>query len=99
MSNNRKGKVGRPSGWKHDELTKEKMSQSAKERCEKNGAPKGAWKKGQPAHNKGVPMTDQQKEELRKKLQSLPKHKCEHCGKETNAANYARWHGDNCNEQ
>ena len=97
MSQNRKGKVGRPSGWKHDESTKEKMSNSAKERCRKNGAPKGSWKKGQQAHNKGIPMTEEQKKQLREKLENLPKHKCEHCGKETNAANYTRWHGEKCN--
>jgi hypothetical protein len=52
MSEARKGIVGRPSGWKHDEAVKEKMSKSAVKRCETSGAPKGAFRKGNIPNNR-----------------------------------------------
>lgn len=97
MSKNRKGKVGRPSGWQHDEETLQKMSESAKERCKRNGPPKGAWKEGQSAYNKGKSMSEAQKEKIRKTKQDAPLFKCVHCDKEMNIGNLKRWHGDNCN--
>ena len=99
MSQNRRGKVGVPAGWKHDEKTKARMSQKAKERCNRLGAPKGAFKKGNVPVNKGVPMSDEQRRLLSETLKKQKKVKCLHCGKETNAGNYSRWHGDKCKEK
>ena len=99
MSRNRRGKVGTPAGWKHDDETKEHLSKKAKERCERLGPPKGAFKKGNVPVNKGVPMTDEQKKLLSESLKSQKKIACPHCNKSVTAGNYARWHGDNCKEK
>ena len=69
------------------EETKKKLSDIAKGRS-------NTWLKGKPAHNRGIPHT----EETVKKLK-VPKCKyhCSHCNKTVGGkANYNRWHGDNC---
>jgi hypothetical protein len=69
------------------EETKKKLSIAAKGRS-------NTWLKGKPAHNRGIPHT----EETVKKLK-VPKCKyhCSHCNKTVGGkANYNRWHGDNC---
>lgn len=69
------------------EETKKKISESLKGRS-------NTWLKGKPAHNRGIPHT----EETVKKLK-VPKSKyyCSHCDKLIGGkANYNRWHGDNC---
>ena len=99
MSENRRGKVGIPSGWKHSEDTKAIMSEKARDRCKRLGAPKGAFKKGNVPKNKGVPMSEEQKELLREKAKNRKKKTCLHCGKSMTAGNYSRWHGDNCKEK
>ena len=98
MSDNRRGKVGTPAGWKHEEGTKDQMSKMAKERCERLGAPKGAFKKGHVPINKGTPMTKEQKIILSNKLKVQKKYICPHCSKECGGGNYTRWHGDKCKE-
>jgi hypothetical protein len=40
-----------------------------------------AYKKGKPAHNKGI---------------SPPKYTCQHCGDQVSNGNLKRWHGDKC---
>ena len=52
-------------------------------------------KKGKPAKNKGVAMTEKQKEEIRKTIEKN-KVVCEHCGKRVSRSGYTRFHGDNC---
>ena len=67
--------------------TKKRLSIAAKGRS-------NTWLKGKPAHNRGIPHT----EETVKKLK-VPKCKyhCSHCNKTVGGkANYNRWHGDNC---
>lgn len=69
------------------EETKKRLSIAAKGRS-------NTWLKGKPAHNRGIPHT----EETVKKLK-VPKCKyhCSHCNKTVGGkANYNRWHGDNC---
>jgi hypothetical protein len=69
------------------EETKKKLSVAAKGKS-------NTWLKGKPAHNRGIPHT----EETVKKLK-VPKSKyqCSHCNKLVGGkANYNRWHGDNC---
>jgi rubrerythrin len=92
MSENRKGKVGRPTGWKHTEEAIEKMSIAAKKR----GAPVGAWKKGQESLFKGKKHTPESVEKMKNSLKNQAKYTCEHCGKEAIAGNFTRWHGNNC---
>ena len=69
------------------EETKKKLSIAAKGRS-------NTWLKGKPAHNRGIPHT----EETVKKLKvAKPKYQCLHCNKLVGGkANYNRWHGDNC---
>lgn len=47
-------------------------------------------KKGKPAHNKGVPMSEEQKVKLRG--EKVKDSYCERCNKTMNAANFKRWH-------
>ena len=92
--------------YRHSEETKRKIGQSqigkvvvVSEETKKrlSSAAKGrsnTWLKGKPAHNRGIPHT----EETVKKLK-VPKCKyhCSHCNKTVGGkANYNRWHGDNC---
>lgn len=97
MSENRKGK---PSwlGKKHSKETREVMSHKAKLRCERDGAPKGAFKKGNKAWNKGVSIDESQKEKFRETLKRTSK-TCEHCGKTVPKGSYTRFHGDNCKKR
>jgi len=97
MSENRKGK---PSwfGKNHSKETREVMSYKAKLRCERDGAPKGAFKKGNKAWNKGVPIDESQKEKFRETLKKTSKI-CEHCGKNIPKGSYTRFHGDNCKKR
>lgn len=99
MSLNRRGKVGRPTGWKHTEETKKHMSKRAKERCERIGPPKAAFKKGNIPVNKGIPMSEEQKKLVSERVKKQKTFCCPHCGKSTFAGNYARWHGDKCKEK
>mgnify|MGYP000849786705 CR=1 FL=1 len=99
MSDNRRGKVGIPAGWKHDDDTKERMSKKAKERCDRMGAPKGAFKIGNVPHNKGTNMTEEQKALLSDRCKKQKKHTCEHCDREFAGGNFTLWHGDNCKEK
>lgn len=48
------------------------------------------FQKGQNAHNKGVPMTEQQKQHY--KIETT----CPHCNKNGKQAGMNRWHMDNC---
>jgi hypothetical protein len=69
------------------EATKKKLSVAAKGRS-------NTWLKEKPAHNRGIPHT----EETVKKLK-VPKSKyhCSNCNMLVGGkANYDRWHGDNC---
>ena len=82
ISNSNKGKI-----VIHTDETKKKLSVAAKGRS-------NTWLKGKPAHNRGIPHT----EETVKKLK-VPKSKyhCSNCNKLVGGkANYNRWHGDNC---
>ena len=92
MSDNRKGKVGRPAGWKHTDKTREKMSKSAIAR----GAPVGCWKPGAKPWITGKTMTEEHKKKVSEGCKNQKKYTCEHCGKMSTGGNYTRWHGNNC---
>jgi len=95
----RKNRKGKPSwlGKTHSEKTRQKMSEKAKLRCKKDGAPKGCFKEGHTTWNKGVPITESQKEKFKETLKRTSK-TCEHCGKTIPKGIYTRFHGNNCKE-
>ena len=82
----------------HSKESKLKMSIAAKERCKRDGAPSGAFKKGNIPINKGIPATKEQRLKNSITAKMLPKIECIHCKKKSNPGNYKRWHGDNCKE-
>jgi hypothetical protein len=98
MSQNRKGKVGRKTGWKHTDETKSKMSSSAKERCDRIGPPKTAFIKGCVSPNLGIKMSDEQKEKLSKSAKASTA-QCNYCGKISTKGNISRWHQENCKKR
>lgn len=60
-------------------------------------------RRGKPAHNRGVPHSDEQRAKLRKAWETRPKRDpaplviCPHCNKEGHKGNMMnRWHFDNC---
>lgn len=50
-------------------------------------------RKGKPALNKGIPMSEEQKQKLRK---PKPITQCPYCNKSGDIGNMIRWHFDNC---
>jgi hypothetical protein len=99
MGPNKIKKNKRPEKWNHSEEDKKKMAESAKKRIEKIGIPKSAWKKGHIPKNKGIPMSEEQKQILKTAVLKQKKYTCEHCGKTMFAGNYTRWHGEKCNDK
>lgn len=56
-----------------------------------------AAKKGKPAKNKGVPMTEEQKDAIRATKAATKTYlTCEHCSKTVYKPNYFQHHGDRC---
>lgn len=57
--------------------------------------------KGKPAYNKGVPMSDAQKDKLSEAAKKRNKEKvaCPYCPKQLDKANAAKWHFDNCKQK
>jgi len=91
MSANRRGKPGRPRGWKHTEEAKHKMSIRATER----GAPAAAWKPGHIPHNKGISADPNR---IKKMIEGRQTKTCPHCGKVGKGSGMTRFHFDNCKE-
>ena len=52
--------------------------------------------KGEKSYWYGRKHTDETKIKMRKPKGLQKRIICPHCGKESNAGNYSRWHGDNC---
>jgi hypothetical protein len=42
------------------------------------------------------PKTDEHKDKQSKAMRNKPKISCEHCGRESSAGNYSKWHGTKC---
>jgi hypothetical protein len=59
-----------------------------------------AAKKGKPAKNKGIPMTEEQKAAIRATKAATKTYlTCEHCGKTVYKPNYFQHHGDRCKQK
>ena len=59
-----------------------------------------AAKKGKPAKNKGIPMTEEQKEAIRATKAATKTYlTCEHCSKTVYKPNYFQHHGNRCQQK
>ena len=59
-----------------------------------------AAKKGKPAKNKGIPMTEEQKEAIRATKAATKTYlTCEHCNKTVYKPNYFQHHGNRCQQK
>jgi hypothetical protein len=66
---------------------------------EERAANISAAKKGKPAKNKGIPMTEEQKAAIRATKAATKTYlTCEHCGKTVYKPNYFQHHGDKCKQ-
>lgn len=94
MSRNRRG-IASWTGLTHSLETKVQMSEKAKIRCARDGAPSGAWKAG---HKSTVvyKRTPEIINKLKDSLKNQKQYTCPHCSKSMYAGNYTRWHGDKC---
>lgn len=108
MSLNRKGKVGRAAGWKHEPETLKKMSEAAKNRCEVQGPPKGCFKPGQQSSFKGKKHSDESRALISQKHKGRvgtfkgkkhQKYECKHCNKMYSKTNLKRWHNEKCKQR
>jgi hypothetical protein len=74
-------------GKELSKIHKKKISESKKGKS-------AVWLKGKPAHNQGIPHTNETIEKMRV---PKPKFTCSHCGIVVGGqSNYNRWHGNNC---
>jgi hypothetical protein len=98
-------------GYQHSKETKQKISkgnlgktvviaESTKQKI--SAALKGrsnTWLKAKPAHNKGVPMSDQAKKNMSLGHQNREKIHCPHCSKSVAKCSYVQHHGDKCKKK
>lgn len=94
--------------YKHSEETKAKISSSNKgktvvvtneAKSKISATLKGrvpTWLKGKPAHNRGIPMTDDAKQHMREGHRDREKLTCPHCGVTRAKCSYVVYHGDKC---
>jgi hypothetical protein len=75
-------------GKQHTEETKAKMSIANKGRLNAN--------KGKPAFNRGVPMSDIAKQNMREGHKNREMILCPHCNRYIAKCSYSRFHGDKC---
>lgn len=103
--NKRKGRSGEENSMYGRKIEKENHPMYGKNHSEETKAKMSKAKEGYVPWMKGKHHTDETKKKLseaRKGVSSPNKGKkaktikCEYCGKEINAGNYTRWHGDNC---
>ena len=67
---------------------------------EERAANISAAKKGKPAKNKGIPMTEEQKEAIRATKAATKTYlTCEHCNKTVYKPNYFQHHGNRCQQK
>lgn len=90
-----RGRASPMAGKTHSEKTRERLSEVGKLR-----KPTQATKEKTSATLLALNLkrSDETKEKMRQSKLGIvhPRKTCEHCGKETTVAMFARWHGDNC---
>lgn len=93
ISKSNSGKNNHMFGKTHSEESKKKISTRHKGHSYNKGILKSEEHKQKISEKlKGRKLTDEHK----KKLKSIPKITCEHCGKLSSPSMYKRWHGENC---
>lgn len=82
---------------------KKNISDETRKKLSESGKGRIPWNKGIAAHNKGISMTKEQKQKLRKPKSTTINMKkpkkliiCPHCNLEGGSSNMTRYHFDNC---
>jgi hypothetical protein len=99
--------VASRSGYKHSDETKSKISKSNKgkivimtdeTKSKISATLKGRpnHNKGKPAFNRGIPMSEEAKQNMRDGHKNRELIYCLHCGRQIAKCSFSRFHGDNC---